>query len=77
MAHIHYLHSDSFGNSSKPQIEDMKAISDAYSISCNFKLHNKPASPLWEWTKVPEVDVLAKAYLPSTSMISFTLGAGM
>lgn len=76
MAHIHYLHGDSFGNSSKPEIRDMDAHVDPHGVTCSFKLHNKPVSPFWEWTKVPEVDVTARAFLPSTSFISFTLGRG-
>lgn len=53
------------------------AASDALSVTATFQLCNKPASVLWEWTKVPEVSVTAKAFLPSTSMISFTLGNGL
>lgn len=77
MAHIHYLHSDSFGNQDKPEIRDMECTSDAFSVIAAFKLHNKPSSAIWEWTKVPEVLVTAKAFLPSTSMITFTLGNGL
>jgi hypothetical protein len=77
MAHIHYLHGDSFGNGDKPEIRDMECTSDAYSITATFGLHNKPVSPLWEFSKVEEVKVTAKAFLPSTSVISFTLGNGL
>ena len=77
MAHIHYLHSDSFGNQSKPEIREMTCTTSAHTVTAEFKLHNKPASALWEWTKVPEVTVTAKAFLPSTSMITFTLGQGL
>jgi len=77
MAHIHYLHSDSFGNQGKPEIRDMTATVDAFSVTASFKLHNKPVSALWEWSKVPVVEVTAKAYLPSTSMIAFTLANGL
>ncbi|KAG7675182.1 hypothetical protein Ndes2526B_g08041 [Nannochloris sp. 'desiccata'] len=78
MAHIHYLHNDSFGNQEKPEIRNMTCTaSDALSVTATFQLCNKPASVLWEWTKVPEVSVTAKAFLPSTSMISFTLGNGL
>lgn len=77
-AHIHYLHDDSFGNQEKPEIRNMACTaSDALSVTATFELCNKPASVLWEWTKVPEVSVTAKAFLPSTSMISFTLGNGL
>jgi phenylpropionate dioxygenase-like ring-hydroxylating dioxygenase large terminal subunit len=78
MAHIHYLHNDSFGNQDKPEIRNMTVTAhDALSVTATFQLCNKPASVLWEWTKVPEVTVTAKAFLPSTSMISFTLGNGL
>lgn len=168
MAHIHYLHSDSFGNKvrvrcfgvqvqlsefvdadgsklaspascvcsaeqvgiwlfadvsmcfilqEKPSIREMEAKNDAYSVSATFSLTNKPVNALWEWSKVrctaarlcelsvaciversaascadvaaaacclnramprcpqvKEVKVTAKAMLPSTSVITFTLG---
>jgi len=78
MAHIHFLHSDSFGNQDKPDIREMKETAhDAWGVVSEFKLTNKPVNPLWEFTSVPEVDVTAKAMLPSTSVISFTLGAGV
>ena len=76
-AHIHYLHSDSFGNQEKPEIRNMQCTADALSVTATFELCNKPASPLWEWTKVPSVHVTATAFLPSTSSISFTLGNGL
>lgn len=50
---------------------------DAWGVVSEFKLTNKPVNPLWEFTSVPEVEVTAKAMLPSTSVISFTLGAGV
>jgi len=78
MAHIHFLHGDSFGNQDKPDIRAMKEIAhDAWGVVSEFKLTNKPVNPLWEFTSVPEVEVTAKAMLPSTSVISFTLGAGV
>lgn len=77
MAHIHYLHGDSFGNDEHPEIYDMQCTTQPWSITATFGLHNKPPSALWEWAKVPEVRVTAKAFLPSTSMISFTLGGGL
>jgi phenylpropionate dioxygenase-like ring-hydroxylating dioxygenase large terminal subunit len=77
-AHIHFLHNDSFGNQEKPEIRNMEiTASDALSVTATFHLCNKPASVFWEWSKVPEVVVTAKAFLPSTSMISFTLGNGL
>ena len=77
MAHIHYLHSNSFGNQDKPEIRNMTCTSTAYSVEAHFKLHNKPPSVFWQWSEVPEVHVTAKAFLPCTSMISFTLGNGL
>lgn len=53
----------------------MKAENDAYSVSATFSLHNKPMNALWSWTAVPQVQITAKAMLPSTSVIQFTLGA--
>jgi phenylpropionate dioxygenase-like ring-hydroxylating dioxygenase large terminal subunit len=77
MAHIHYLHDDSFGNTGKPQIHDMTCSTDAYGINASFGLHNKPVNALWEFSKVPQVKVTAQAMLPSTSVIGFTLGQGL
>ncbi len=37
MAHIHYLHSDSFGNSSKPVVMDMEMKRDTWGISGTFR----------------------------------------
>lgn len=76
-AHVSYLHSGSFGNQDSPQIRNMKCVTDAYGVTATFSLQNKPASMFWEWTRVPEVHVTARAFLPSTSMITFTLGAGL
>ena len=50
---------------------------DAYGVTATFALHNKAVSPLWAWSVVPEVHVTARANLPSTSVISFTLGGGL
>lgn len=55
MAHIHYLHSDTFGNQDQPEIRDMRTTADAYGVTATFALHNKPVSALWEFSKVPEV----------------------
>lgn len=51
--------------------------SDAFGITTTFDIHNKPVSPLWNFTAVDSVPVVAKALLPSTSMIKITLGAGI
>lgn len=77
MAHIHYLHNDTFGNQDKPEIRSMTCAADAYGVLASFKLHNKPVNALWNWSQVPAVEVTAKALLPSTSVITFTLGAGL
>lgn len=77
MAHIHYLHSDSFGNQDAPEIRDMEASADAYSVTATFKIQNKPVNAFWALFKVPAVEVTAKAYLPSTSLVSFTLANGL
>lgn len=72
-----YLHSDSFGNKDQPKIRNMQVSNDSYSVTATFSLQNKPASFFWEWTRTPEVYVTARAFLPSTSVITFTLGAGL
>ena len=78
MAHIHYLHSDSFGNQDAPKIRDMQATSDdPYSVTATFKIQNKPVNAFWALFKVPAVEVTATAFLPSTSVISFTLANGL
>ena len=59
----------------QPEIREMKAENDLYSVSATFSLNNKPMNPLWNWTRVPQVNVTARAMLPSTSVIQFTLGA--
>lgn len=77
MAHIHYLHGDSFGNGDKPEIRDMECTNDAYSITATFKICNKPVNAFWALFQVPEVNVTAKAFVPSTSYVGFTLGNGL
>lgn len=52
MAHIHYLHGDSFGNEDMPQIRQMTCSSNAYGINADFVLHNKPVNAMWEFSKV-------------------------
>ena len=37
MAHIHYLHNDSFGNSEKPRIHDMATQRDTFHVEANFR----------------------------------------
>lgn len=52
MAHIHYLHSDSFGNQESPQIRDMTCTHNAYGVKASFGLHNKPVNKFWEFSQV-------------------------
>lgn len=52
MAHIHYLHNDTFGNQGQPEIRGMSCSSNAYGVEAHFRLHNKPVSALWEFSKV-------------------------
>jgi phenylpropionate dioxygenase-like ring-hydroxylating dioxygenase large terminal subunit len=37
MAHIHYLHADSFGNSEKPKVMDMQTKMDTFESECTFR----------------------------------------
>ena len=71
------MHGDSFGNSAQPEIRGMEVASDAHAVTATFRLHNKPPSAAWAWAATPEVAVTARAMLPSTSTISFTLGGGL
>lgn len=73
-AHIHYLHADSFGNQDEPAIHDMHAMHDDYTVDATLSIKNKPVNAFWSLFQVPFVRVTAKAFLPSTSMVSFTLG---
>ncbi|GIL48718.1 hypothetical protein Vafri_5168 [Volvox africanus] len=77
MAHIHYIHSSSFGNQDKPVINNMEISRDTWSITAKFSIYNKPVNPLWNFTAVPSVPVEARAYLPSTSSVKITLGGGV
>ncbi|EFJ51327.1 hypothetical protein VOLCADRAFT_88044 [Volvox carteri f. nagariensis] len=87
MAHIHYIHNGSFGNQDKPIIHDMKVTRDTWSVTANFsssrgrymmnRIHNKPVNPFWNFAAVDAVPVEARAYLPSTSYVKITLGAGI
>ncbi len=76
-AHIHYLHNGSFGNSDAPAVRGMRADSDAWGVHASFRIQNKPVSWLWEWSRVPEVEVHAQALLPSTSVVAFELAFGI
>ncbi|KAF5837114.1 hypothetical protein DUNSADRAFT_4837 [Dunaliella salina] len=77
MAHIHYLHGDSFGNQSKPEVMDMHMSRSTFSVSGNFRIYNKPVNLLWEWASTDAVPVEVTAFLPSTSAIKITLGQGV
>jgi len=37
MSHIHYVHSDSFGNQDRPEIQDMKVDQYTYNINGTFR----------------------------------------
>lgn len=37
MAHIHYLHADSFGNAEKPKVMEMQSHRDTWETTCNFR----------------------------------------
>ncbi|WIA22778.1 hypothetical protein OEZ86_009732 [Tetradesmus obliquus] len=77
MAHIHYLHGDSFGNAEKPAVMDMATTRDTFETACNFRIHNKPVNKMWEWTAVPSVPVNARAMLPSSSSVTIELAHGV
>ena len=55
----------------------MRAESDAWGVHASFRIQNKPVSWLWEWSRVPEVEVHAQALLPSTSVVAFELAFGV
>ncbi|KAL4425964.1 hypothetical protein ABPG75_009980 [Micractinium tetrahymenae] len=76
-AHIHYVHGSSFGNDEQPKLRNMKVVRDEYHITATFDLHNKPVNALWDWSKVPEVRILARAFVPSSSFIAFRLARGL
>jgi phenylpropionate dioxygenase-like ring-hydroxylating dioxygenase large terminal subunit len=44
MAHIHYLHGDSFGNADKPAVMDMTTTRDTFETACNFRYAILPAA---------------------------------
>ncbi|KAF6265516.1 hypothetical protein COO60DRAFT_1623882 [Scenedesmus sp. NREL 46B-D3] len=77
MAHIHYLHGDSFGNAEKPAVMDMATTRDTFETACDFRIHNKPVNKMWEWTAVPSVPVNARAMLPSSSSVTIELAHGV
>eukprot|EP00882_Tetradesmus_deserticola_P000142 GHRQ01000160.1.p1 GENE.GHRQ01000160.1~~GHRQ01000160.1.p1 ORF type:complete len:682 (+),score=313.23 GHRQ01000160.1:310-2355(+) len=77
MAHIHYLHGDSFGNAEKPAVMDMATTRDTFETACDFRIHNKPVNKMWEWTAVPSVPVNARAILPSSSSVTIELAHGV
>ena len=52
MAHIHYLHSGTFGNQDRPEIRSMTCSTDDYGAYASFSLHNKPVNALWDFSKV-------------------------
>ncbi|EFN52711.1 hypothetical protein CHLNCDRAFT_138729 [Chlorella variabilis] len=62
---------------SKPEIRDMSTTTDEHSITATFTVYNKPVNAFWALFQVPEVHVTAKAFLPSTSLVTFELGNGL
>lgn len=79
-SHIHYLHGDSFGNSSQPKIHGMETSRPSpYHVESKLRIHNKPPGKMWEWTATPgsSVPVTAKAMLPSTSAVTIELAHGV
>lgn len=77
VAHIHYLHSGTFGNRDQPHIKNVRVKRDAFGVTADLVLHNKPVNRFWGLFSIPQVFITARACLPSTSIISFTLGAGL
>ena len=61
MAHIHYLHNDSFGNKDMPQIREMTCKAEAFHVNGDFVLHNKPVNALWEFSKVLSCSIFSKS----------------
>jgi phenylpropionate dioxygenase-like ring-hydroxylating dioxygenase large terminal subunit len=74
-AHIAYLHD--FGDRERPQVSNVTATAGPWGVDSTFVINNKPVNILWEWTRVPTVHVHAKALLPSTSVVGFTLARGV
>lgn len=62
MAHIHYLHNDTFGNQGQPQIRHMTCSTEPYGVTAKFGLHNKPVNAMWEFSKV--TPYLHMAHMP-------------
>jgi phenylpropionate dioxygenase-like ring-hydroxylating dioxygenase large terminal subunit len=79
-AHIFFLHD--FGNVDKPEIKNLSVIRNhddaaSTSVSATFDIHNSPVNLFWALFQIPIVHVWAKAFLPSSSVVTFTLGAGV
>ncbi len=64
MAHIHYLHNDTFGNQGQPQIRHMTCSTEPYGVTAQFGLHNKPVNAMWEFSKVSHLPVRSPPALP-------------
>lgn len=78
ITHIHFLHGDTFGNSSKPEINNFEIIfQNSQYVHMKFQIYNKPANLLWHWTIVDNVDVDMQIWLPCTSIIKISLGSGI
>ena len=71
MAHIHYLHSGTFGNQEQPEIRNMTCSTDAYGAYASFGLHNKPVNALWDFSKVGHDCILiVEQRKPDVSMMA-------
>lgn len=55
----------------------MQTTTDGYSVTATFRIHNKPVNAFWALFQTPEVFVTARAFLPCTSEVTFTLGNGL
>mmetsp|Transcript_32024 Transcript_32024/g.38775 ORF Transcript_32024/g.38775 Transcript_32024/m.38775 type:complete len:645 (+) Transcript_32024:157-2091(+) len=77
VAHIHFLHNDSFGNDETPEVMQMNVTPREWGVYGTMTMKNKPPSQMWEFARTPQVDIQAEAMLPCSSAISFELGAGI
>ena len=72
MAHIHYLHSGTFGNQEQPEIRDMTCSTNAYGVDASFRLHNKPVNALWDFSKARSPPLCVHMLLVSTAQLIST-----
>ena len=62
-AHIHYLHSDSFGSQDKPEVRDIQSTVDEWGVNATFTIHNKPVNAFWALFQVSTSFLLLSAWL--------------